>query len=253
MARPLGGSTDAGPSSARLAWRAAAWLVPVLLAASAAGCAAPSRGSANAATVPGRPCRVGRPVLLADPPAFVTIVRQDFTQPPGDPGLDGHPSPGLTQYVCGYGAGFVSDHIMYGTYRAQDNALARSLGYQVGKYPLVPYVGTAVSALPHQVLEAYETILQFRSAKAAAAYLGGAQPSPRLAGSSLPPGFTAQASVVGPDDGRHERRISITGHLGAYAITLDIAGGKDLSWPDIQPTWASAYHQLTRSLTSRPT
>src|SRR5215469_8586697 len=202
MAQPPGRATARRPGGARPAWRAVAWLAPALLAASAAGCAAPSRGDA-AAAAGDHACRADRAVLLPVPPAFVTIIRQDFPQPPSDTSVTGHRPWEVTQYVCGEGTGFVSDHLMYGTYRAQDNALARSLGYQTGKYPLVPYTGTAVSALPHQVLEAYETVLQFRSAKAAAAFLSGGQPRARLAGSSLPPAFAADASVAGPNDGRH--------------------------------------------------
>ncbi|HEY2443624.1 MAG TPA: hypothetical protein VGI31_10850 [Streptosporangiaceae bacterium] len=55
--------------------------------------------------------------------------------------------------------------------------------------------------------------------------------------------------MAGPDDGRHEHRIAITGRLGDYVITLSIGGGKDLAWPDIRPIWASAYQRLTRYLT----
>jgi hypothetical protein len=55
--------------------------------------------------------------------------------------------------------------------------------------------------------------------------------------------------VAGPNDGRHEHTIAITGRLGVYVITLNIAGGIDLTWPDIQPLWVGAYQRLTRYLT----
>jgi hypothetical protein len=194
--------------------------------------------------------------MLAGLPGFVTMIRQDFAQAPGDPGIGGHPPWDITQYVCGHGSGLVSNVIMYGKYRAQDDALARSLGYRVGKFPLVPYIGTAVSALPHKAFEVYETALQFRSAKAAAAFADsgrpGTAPRPSLTGSSLPANFLADASVAGPNDGRHEHRIAITGRIGVFVITLSVAGGKDLAWPDIRPIWAHAYQQLTRHLTWQP-
>jgi hypothetical protein len=253
MARLPGRATRRKRGSAGPARQAAAWLAAALLTASAAGCAASARGSTDAPAGPGRACRVGQPAMLAALPGFVSMIRQDFTQAPGDRGLGGHPSWDMTQYVCGDGSGFISDAIMYGRYRAQDNALARSLGYRVGKFPLVPYVGTAVSALPHQVLEVYETALQFRSAKAAAAFLGGGQPGPApradLTGLSLPENFLAHASMAGPNDGRHEHRIAITGRSGVFVITLGVAGGKDLAWSSVRPIWARAYQRLTHYLT----
>jgi hypothetical protein len=249
MFRPPARAAGRKPGGGRLVRQAAAWLVSALLAVSASGCGAQPATSRDAASGPGPGCRVGRPVLLAALPGFVTMLRQDFTQAPGDLGVRGHPNWDITQYVCGQGSGFVADDIMYGKYRAQDNALARRLGYRVGEFPLVPYVGTAVTALPRKVFETYEVVLQFRSAKAAAGWLNGGQHSPaphgRLTAASLPRTFTAQAGLAGPDDGRHEHRIAVTGRIGTVVIALSIAGGQDLAWPDVRPIWASAYQRLT--------
>jgi hypothetical protein len=252
MFRPPGHAGKRKPGGGRLARQAAAWLVPALLAVSASGCGAQPGASRDAAPGPGPGCRVGRPVMLAGLPGFVTMLRQDFAQAPGDLGVRGHPNWDITQYVCGEGSGFIADDIMYGKYRAQDNALARSLGYRVGKFPLVPYIGTAVTALPRKAFETYEVVLQFRSAKAAADWLNSGQQSPaphgRLTAASLPHTFTAEAGMAGPNDGRHEHRIAVTGRVGAVVIALSIAGGQDLAWPDVRPIWASAYRRLTQYL-----
>lgn len=235
------------PPGRGLARRAAAWLTPALITMSAAGCAA--QAATSTAVAPDRrpQCRIGQSAMLSGLPDFVTMLRQTFTQPPGDPGLKGDPRWDMTQYVCGQGRGFVFDDIMYGRYRVQDNSLARKLGYRVGKYPLVPYIGTAVSALPHHVLEAYEVALQFRSAKAAADFIGGGQESrDNLAVHSLPPGFIAVTSVDGPSDGRHERRIAVTGRIGGCVLSVSMAGGKNLAWSDVGPIWASAYQRIQR-------
>ena len=252
MLRPPGRAARREPGGGRFARQAAAWLASALLAASAVGCGAQSGASRNV-TVGARPgCRVSRPVMLTAMPGFVTMLQQDFAQVPGDSGLGSQTAPDITQYVCGEGSGFVSDDIMYGKYRTQDNALAQRLGYRVGKFPLVPYTGAAVTALPDGVFETYEMVLQFRSAKAAAGWLSGGQQSPgpdgRLSTTSLPRTFTAEASSAGPNDGQHEHRITVTGRVGAVVIALNIAGGLHLAWPDVQPIWASAYQRLTHNL-----
>lgn len=138
---------------------------------------------------------------------------------------------------------------MYGKYRAQDDAYARSLGYHVGKWPLLPYIGPAVSGLPHGVLEASEEIYQFRSAAAAGTWLTDARweptPSPDLTGISLPSGFIARAGVSGPDDGRHEHGIGISGQIGSTVVVVSFNGGRQLSWSDVQPIWGQIYDRLT--------
>ena len=249
MPRPGGG---AGGGMSRGFSRAGRKVAVLLVAVLAAGCGV-AKGSTQSASASRVICRVSQAVMPVGLPGFVTMFRQDLPQPPGDRGVQGHPPWDLTQYVCGQGNGFVANDIMYGKYRAQDDALARSLGYQIGRLPLLPYVGTAVSAVPHKVFEAYEVVVQFRSARAAAIWLSGARGRPAapggLTGVSLPDGFLARAGVAGPDDGKHEHQIGITGRIGTAVVAVSINGGRDLSWQNARPIWDSAWQRLERSLT----
>lgn len=159
----------------------------------------------------------------------------------------------VAQYLCGEDDSFISDAIMYGRYRVQDDALARSLGYTVGKWPLLPYQGPAVSALPQAVFETYEEIYQFRTAKAAATWLADlrATPNPNdIPGLPLPAGFIARTEVLGPDDGQHEHAISIGGQHDDELIFVSFRGGLKLSWTDVQQIWLRAYALISRTFTS---
>jgi hypothetical protein len=141
---------------------------------------------------------------------------------------------------------------MYGKYRAQDNALARSLGYPIGKIPLLPYEGTAVTQLPHRVFQSDEEIYQFRSAKAAATWLANGRWTPKpwhaLTGLPLPRGFLAIPGVTGPDNGRDEHGIGISGQRGDLVIVVSFNGGKDLDWDDVKAIWSRAYTHLAATV-----
>jgi hypothetical protein len=141
---------------------------------------------------------------------------------------------------------------MYGKYRTQENALARSLGYPIGKIPLLPYEGTAVTQLPHGVFQADEEVFQFRSAKAAATWVADGRWSPTpwhaLTGLPLPAGFLAIPGVSGPDNGRDQHGIGISGTRGDLVIVVSFNGGKDLAWPDVKAIWTRAYTHLAATL-----
>ena len=172
-----------------------------------AGCSGPPPVGGTSASQSGS-CAIPTTAMLTpqDLPRFVEIFRLTHAQLPGSPGIAGHLRWDITQYVCGQTYEFISDVIMYGKYRAQDNAQARSLGYPVGKIPLLPYEGPAVSQLPHGVFQADEEVFQFCSAKAAAMWLADGRWSPTplhpLADLPLPSGFIAIPGVAGPDNGR---------------------------------------------------
>jgi hypothetical protein len=169
---------------------------------------------------------------------------------PGQEGLPGHPPWDVTQYVCGEDESFVSDLIMYGRYRAQDDAFARSLGYITGKWPLLPYEGSAVSQRPHDIFETYEEIYQFRSPGAAAMWLGNLRgPSSRddLAGLQLPAAFIARTEVMGPDNGRDEHSIDVSGERGDEVLFVTFRGGLLLSWHDVSRPWSSAYALISKA------
>jgi hypothetical protein len=187
-------------------------------------------------------------------PGFISMFDASNVPLPGSHGEANHPASDVAQYVCGLSNGFVSQVIMYGKYRAQDNALARKLGYSIGEFPLLPVIGPVVSALPHGVFEAYEEVFQFRSASAAATWLSGArwEPTPPqdLADVSLPVGFVARAGTSGPNDGKHEHGIGISGQIGTDVIVVSFNGGRLLSWSDVQHFWLTDYRLLAPSLTT---
>jgi hypothetical protein len=187
-----------------------------------------------------------------DMPEFYQLDRITHSQLPGSHGLPFHPRWDTTQYVCGQIYDFLADVIMYGKYRAQDNALARSLGYPIGKVPLLPYEGAAVTQLPHGVFQASEEIFQFRSAKAAAMWLADGRSSPTpwhaLAGAPLPRGFLAIPGVSGPDNGRDQHGIGISGTHGDLVIVVSFNGGEDLDWADVKAIWSRAYTHLAATL-----
>jgi len=218
-----------------------------------AGCSSPTAAGSTSVSQADR-CAIPATAMLTpqDVPGFVEIFRLTNAQLPGSPGIAGHPRWDITQYVCGQSYEFISDLIMYGKYRAQDNAQARSLGYPVGKIPLLPYQGPAVSQLPHGVFQADEEVFQFRSAKAAGMWLADGRWSPTpwhaLAGLPLPSGFIAIPGVAGPDNGRDQHGIGISGQRGDLIIVVSFNGGKDLAWADVKAIWGRAYTHLAETL-----
>jgi hypothetical protein len=217
------------------------------------GCSSASAGGTATVSQAGR-CGDSTAAMLTplDMPGFVQDARITNSQLPGSHGIAGHPRWDTTQYVCGQIYGFLSDVIMYGKYRAQDNALARSLGYPIGKIPLLPYEGPAVTQLPHGVFQAYEEVFQFRSAKAAATWLADGRWSPTpwhaLTGLSLPRGFLAIPGVAGPDNGRDQHGIGISGQRGDLVIVVSFNGGEHLACADVKAIWSRAYTHLAATL-----
>jgi hypothetical protein len=237
---------------ASLAWLARACRPGLACAVAltlSAGCAAATAASQAAAPA----CHLTPAMTLTGIGGFTPTVRSDRAPLPGSHGMKGHIRWDVAQYVCGLSHGYVSDVLMHGKYRAQNNALARRLGYRVGRLPLLPATGPVVSSLPHTVLEAYEEVFQFRSATAARDWLWGARWTPTapddLPGLALPAGFIARAGVSGPDDGQHEHGIGISGLAGNSVVVVSFNGGRKLSWPDVRAIWGQAYHRLGRYLT----
>lgn len=218
-----------------------------------AGCGGPPAAGHDASTADSK-CGLQAAALLTPRvmPGFVQLMRFNRAQLPGSHGVPGHPPWDVTQYVCGEEEGFVSDVIMYGRYRAQDDAFARSLGYTVGKFPLVPYQGPAVAQLPHYIFEAYEEVYQFRSPTAAARWLSSVRRSPLaphdLSGLPLPPGFIARIEVMGRDNGNDEHTFGASGQHGNDVIFVSFRGGRELCWTDVKTLWSRAYAHISAHL-----
>jgi hypothetical protein len=204
-----------------------------------------------------RACIVTPQVVLqsAQLPGFVSFVAFPHAQLPGSHGLANHPLWMYTQFQCGIFYGFLAKIILTGKYRQQDDALARSLHYKLGKWPLVPFYGDVISERPHAVLEIYEDIYEFRSAKAASEWLQGRRYVPggahNLSVPGLPPGYVVRTGVAGPDDGKHEHEIGVNGQTGSLIIEMGFQGGKLLSWTDVNQLWNSAWARIQRTTQSR--
>jgi hypothetical protein len=188
-------------------------------------------------------------------PGFVSFVSFPDARLPGSHGLPGHELPMYRQFQCGVSYGFLAKIVLTGKYRAQDDALARSLHYRVGKWPLVPFVGDIVSQRPHLPLEIYEGIYEFGSTQAAAQWLQTIRYTPQpphgLAAPGLPGGFIARTGVTGPDDGQHEHEVGVNGRVGSMVLTLGFQGGRSLSWADVRQLWKAAWSQFQRGLSGR--
>ncbi|HEV2373545.1 MAG TPA: hypothetical protein VGS19_15400 [Streptosporangiaceae bacterium] len=253
MPASLDRTGHAGPGGRQGVGRLA-WLMPALVAVlAAAGCGTAASGATQATAGLTAKCQAAQSSMLATVPGFVTLFRQAVPALPGDPGAHLSRPQESTQYVCGESNGFVADDMMHGKYRAQDNALARSLGYTLGRLPLLPYIGPAVTTDPHGVFEAYESAYGFRSVTAAGKWLTSARRTPVRPDDltvPLPPSFIARTDVFGPNDGRHEHRIGISGLIGTTAVVVSFNGGRGLSWRDIQAIWQSAYSRLRHCLGS---
>lgn len=173
--------------------------------------------------------------------------------------LPGHPLPFENRYACGQFRGFIISLALSGSYRQQDNARARALGYTIGKWPLVPLTGAIVRQQAHRVLEIYEGIYEFSSPAAAAAFLraesGGAQ-AHIIAGLgrsmeahrlpvSMAPGVQVTERLLGPLPAIDERAIYVGLRMSSYAITLSFQGGQSLGWRDVIPYWNTVWSRLS--------
>ncbi len=153
------------------------------------------------------------------------------------------------QYVCGKYYGFIARAAVTGPYRRQNNARAKAVHYPIGKWPYVPLTGGIVRNLGHRVLEIYEGVYQFQSAAAAKAYLAvirGGSPPDVVSAATIPPGFVALATVLGPDSKADEHVIRISGRIGSFDVVASLQGGRSMLWSDAGPYWQKIWGLLQR-------
>jgi hypothetical protein len=157
------------------------------------------------------------------------IVDQRFTASPAAAhrSLNGTPPPQISQWVSGKLIGWIAITAVDGPARASEDALARSLGYTVGKWPLVPLSGAVVEHNPG-VLEVYQTNDVFASSAAAEDYFSG-----------------LSQSAIGSET------ITITegGRTKPRAEPLKLSGG-DLSFGDQTPGWIDPTSGMTETFVS---
>ena len=114
-------------------------------------------------------------------------------------------------YLAGHITGYLSDVAVYGPYRTQLDAAASSLGYSIGKWPLVPLVGQVVKDNPG-LLEVYVEVRAFKSDAGANSWLSSLAGSYALADYKVvpPPDNNVALAVegtLGQDDGFHEHIV----------------------------------------------
>jgi hypothetical protein len=142
----------------------------------------------------------------------------------------GHPSFLVSDFQVERMQAFVSNLVLHGRYRAENNAYARSLGYKPGKDPVVPLVGTIVKDHP-DVLEVYEFHWVWRSSRGAAAQMRSVRGSGKgdhvVRQTNLHLGSDSLGYVTRPvvSDGLHEWSVGIVVRLHALVVTLTLRGG----------------------------
>ena len=90
---------------------------------------------------------------------------------------------------------------------------------------------------------------QFRSAAAAQAYLAimrGGPPPDIVSAATIPPGFVALATVLGPDSNADEHVIRISGRIGPFDVVASLQGGRSMLWSDAGPYWRKIWDLLQR-------
>lgn len=237
------------PAAAAMTATIATGAVAVWLSAcSAAGAhqgTPPTARPASADATPSRPrvasCRMRRPDFLSpsDLSGFTQfVVFPDEALPVHSEPR--HPLPFERDYVCGSFYGFITDIALSGSYRRENNAHARQLGYPIKKFPYVPLTGSIVSQQPHRVLEVYEGIYQFRTVTAASAFfrLGANEyPSGRLHPGGVPRGSVVSRQVLGQNPRADESQFYVQAQISNFVLTASIQGGRSLSWSDAEPYW----------------
>jgi hypothetical protein len=83
----------------------------------------------------------------------------------------GTPPDWVQQFEIGRLEGWLTTLSLHGRFRAAENRQARALHYRIRKYPYVPLMGLIVRAEPRKVLEVYEDVQVFKSARGAEDWL----------------------------------------------------------------------------------
>lgn len=185
-------------------------------------------------------------------PGFDLMVNQRFTEPPVKGLLD--PSISYVRdFVSGGMVGFLVDVAVTGPDRSSEDARARALGYEIGRWPYVPLVGDVVAHSPG-LLEVYESVTEYTSNQAALDWSevlragktgGGAKP---VTIEGLPAPASAFTDVLGPDDGLHEHDEEIIMVNGKFVIRLNFQhGSSDISTSEIPRVTQAAIRALRRS------
>jgi hypothetical protein len=143
----------------------------------------------------------------------------------------------VSDYQAGRMVGYVANIAVTGLDRPGLNAAARSLGYQIGKWPLVPLVGPVVQHNPG-LLETYVTVVVFKSTAGSRSWLSFKSMSFAQAGYTTltSPNNRIAISVegiLGNNDGIHEHILIHEVPLANTVLQLAYQGGSGLSQAEV--------------------
>jgi len=199
---------------------------------------------------------------------FVAAVDDRFGRSPLlDHRLPGSgPSPAaIRDWVGARLRGWIAEAAVDGPDRAAEDAIARSLGYSIGKLPLVPLVGPVVEHNPG-VLEVYQTNTVYRSVAGASDFMADLAADAKLAettvvttdGRAEPEGIPVHLSggdedvayempgYLGPD-GATEAFFNFAVRLGRFVVQLSVQSGYGWTVPQAIAVLDRATAQLARS------
>jgi hypothetical protein len=201
--------------------------------------------------------------------SFDSLVDQRFTVSP----LEGHHVGGvasaglaISDWRAARLRGWIARIAVSGPDRVSENRYAESLGYSVGRFPLVPLVGPVVE---HNsgILEVYQTNTEYHSASGASDYIKDLASAALLAettqetekGTALPRAIPMQLAggdesvayetpqYLIPHVGPTERFFTFSVRLGGYVLQLSVQGGDDLNSGAALGVLNVAAMSLTRS------
>ena len=219
---------------------AAAWMIP--------GC--------GGNPVPVTPCATFDSAYLSNDQLggnFQVIVDQKFTAAPAAAHSHpvGTPPPQISQWLSGKLMGWIATIAVDGPDRPAEDALARSLGDTVGKWPLVPLSGAVVEHNPG-ILEVYQANDIFSSAEGAQDYFSDlsrsaadAETTTITVGTTTKP-RAARLGVSGGDQsfgdqtprwmdptiGMTETYVSLGVRVGVTVVQLTVQGGSTVGLPE---------------------
>lgn len=209
-------------------------------------------------TAPNQSAHIAQSATCTDRTLLITAAEEKGFSRFVDGPLSVYPYKGLPaaaptyarDYEGGHFMGYLNNRALSPPFRAEEDAFARSLGYSVGKWPLVPLSGPIVSSTPG-LLEVYQWVYFFKAPADSAAWITDtvttlkATPSvAAIVGESLPKASAVFSRMFGPNDGQHERGLTYVDRAGRVGSILEFQGGANLVPAQVASTVSTAFHKL---------
>jgi hypothetical protein len=139
-----------------------------------------------------------------------------------------------SSFRYGRTTGYIAEIALRSPYRGEADAIASSLGYQIGQWPLVPLQGDVVKD-NRGTLEVYQTHLAFGSREGASAFVAGLRDSDESL-AVIPPEMLSilgegALEFIDPGDPASglETDIGVDFQLGETVAQLTLRGGADVN------------------------